>query len=101
MRIIVLFNLKPGVSVADYERWGRESDIPGVRALRSVADYRIHRATGVLGSDEKPRYAYIEVIDIGDMALFGEEASGPDVQRLAADMRNYAEDPHFILTEEL
>jgi hypothetical protein len=101
MRIIVLFNLKPGVSVEDYERWARESDIPGVRALKSVADYRIHRATGVLGSDEKPRYAYIEVIDIDDMALFGEEASGPDVQRLAADMRNYAEDPHFILTEDL
>lgn len=101
MRIIVLFNLKPGVSVADYEAWARTQDIPGVRALKSVGDYRIHRATGVLGSDETPRYAYVEVIDVGDMAKFGEEASGPEVQRLAADMRNYAADPHFIMTEEL
>lgn len=101
MRIIVLFNLKPGVSVTEYEAWARTYDLPGVRALKSVADYRVHRATGVLGSEEQPRYAYIEVIDIGDMAVFGEEAAGPAVQKLAADMRNYADDPHFIMTEEL
>lgn len=101
MRIVVLFNLKPGVSVEEYERWARESDLPGVRALRSVADYRIHRATSVLGSEERPRYAYVEVIDIGDMALFGEEAAGPEVQRLAADMRRFADNPHFMLTEDL
>ena len=30
-RIIALFNLKPGVKVADYEAWARAVDLPVVR----------------------------------------------------------------------
>ncbi len=101
MRIIVLFNLKPGVSVASYEQWARDSDIPGVRALKSVSSYHVQRATGILGSDQPSPYAYIEIIEIADMAQFGEEAAGPVVQALAADMRNYADDPVFITTDDL
>ena len=29
MRIVVLFNLLPGVDPAEYEAWARGSDIPG------------------------------------------------------------------------
>lgn len=101
MRIIVLFNLKPGVSVVSYEQWARDSDIPGVRALKSVSSYHVQRATGILGSDQPSPYAYIEIIEIADMAQFGEEAAGPVVQALAADMRNYADDPVFITTDDL
>jgi hypothetical protein len=101
MRIIVLFNLKPGVSVESYEKWARETDIPGVRALKSVEAYHVQRATGILGTGEAAPYAYIEIIEIGDTALFGEEVAGPVVQALAADMRNYADDPVFITSESL
>lgn len=101
MRIIVLFNLKPGVTVESYEKWARETDIPGVRALKSVSGYHVQRATGILGTDQPSPYAYIEIIEIADMAAFGEEASGPAVQALAADMRNYADDPVFITTDDL
>lgn len=101
MKIVVLFNLKPGISVDAYERWAREVDIPGVRALGSVSGYTVQRATGILGSDAPSPYAYIEIIDIGDIALFGEEAAGPAVEKLAAEMRDYADDPVFITTEAL
>ena len=101
MRIICLFNLKPGVSVESYEKWARETDIPGVRALKSVSGYHVQRATGILGTGDASPYAYIEIIEIGDVALFGEEAAGPVVQALAADMRNYADDPIFITSESL
>ncbi len=101
MRIIVLFNLKTDVSVEAYETWARETDIPGVRALKSVSGYHVQRATGMLGTGDPSPYAYIEIIEIDDMALFGEDAAGPVVQALAADMRNYADDPLFITSESL
>ncbi len=101
MRIIVLFNLKPGVTVEAYEKWACETDIPGVRALKSVSGYHVQRATGILGCDGASPYAYIEIIEISDIALFGEEAAGPVVQALGADMRNYADDPIFITSESL
>lgn len=101
MRIIVLFNLQPGASVADYEAWVREADIPGVRGLPSVTDYRVHKATGLLGSDAPSPYQYVEVIDIGDMDQFGVDAAGPVVQKLSADLAGFADNPTFILTEDL
>ena len=33
MRIICLFNLKPGADAKAYEAWARETDSPGVSAL--------------------------------------------------------------------
>ncbi len=51
MRIIVLFNLKPGVDIAAYEAWAKDIDIPGVNTLGSVDRFTTHRATGLFGSD--------------------------------------------------
>ncbi|HEX8757336.1 MAG TPA: hypothetical protein VF745_13440 [Steroidobacteraceae bacterium] len=101
MRIIVLFNLKPGADVATYERWARTTDIPGVRALSSVGAFEVYRATGLLGSGEKPPYAYIEVIDVGDMSAFGRDVQSERVQRVAAEFGRFADQPQFILTEPL
>jgi hypothetical protein len=101
MRIIVLFNLKPGADSAAYENWARTTDIPGVNALPSVKDFQVHRATGVLGSDAKSPYAYFEVIDVTDMDALGQDLSNEAVQKVAAEFQQFADNPQFILTETL
>lgn len=101
MRIIVLFNLKPGVDRAAYEQWARATDIPGVRALGSVSDFQVYRATGLLGTDARPPYAYIEAIDVADMAAFGVDVASAAVQKVAAEFQRFADNPQFILTEAL
>lgn len=101
MRIIVLFNLKPGVDAAAYEKWARATDIPGVRALRSVSDFQVYRTTGLLGTDARPPYAYIEVIDVADMQRFGVDVSSDAVQKVAAEFQQFADNPQFVLTEAL
>ena len=47
MRIICLFNLKPGVDVSEYEAWAKTRDIPTVNGLGSVTSFTVHKATGV------------------------------------------------------
>ena len=101
MRIVVLFNLKAGTDVAVYEKWAQTTDIPGVRALRSVADFQVYRTTGVLGTDAKPPYAYIEVIDVPDMNAFGADVGSEAVQKVAAQFQQFADNPQFILTQAL
>ena len=101
MRIIVLFNLKSGVDPAAYEKWARATDIPGVRALASVSDFQVYRATGLLGTDARPSYTYIEVIDVPDMAAFGKDVSSAAVQKVAGEFQRFADTPQFVLTEAL
>lgn len=101
MRIVCLFNLKPGVDAAEYEAWARSTDLPGVNALDSVAQFTIHRATGLFGSDGKPPYDYIEVIDFHSLDEFVADVSDPAFQAVAARFGEYADDPKFILTEDL
>lgn len=83
MRIVCLFNLKPGADAAVYEAWARGTDIPGVNALASVRNFTVHRATGVFGSDAKPPYDYIEVIDIHGMDGFVADVTDPEFQKVA------------------
>lgn len=101
MRIVVLFNLKPGVAPAAYEAWARGTDIPGVNALSSVDRFTVHRATGLFGSTAPPPCQYVEVIDIAAMAPFVAEISTDAFQQVAAAFGDFADDPQFILTEDL
>lgn len=98
-RIVVLFNLKPGVSAADYEDWARRRDLPTVRALRSIAGFDVFRATGLLGGGTAP-YAYIEIIDVADMAAFGADIAKDPMPGIAAEFGELA-DAIFITTDRL
>lgn len=100
MRIIVLFNLKPGVDPAAYEQWARTTDIPGVRALASCTDFQVYRATGLLGGGTAP-YQYIETIDITGMDAFMSDVVSDAVQKVAAEFQKFADEPQFVLTEAL
>ena len=101
MRIICLFNLKPGASATDYEAWARGMDIPGVNALSSVYDYTVHRATGLFGSEAKSPYDYVEVIDITNLDHFIADVSDPEFQNIIAGFGQFTDNPMFILTEDL
>ncbi len=101
MRIICLFNLKPGVAPAAYEAWAKTIDLPGVNALGSVERFTVHRATGVFGSDARPSYAYVEVIDIHAMDAFVGDISTEAFQKVSAAFGDYADAPEFILTDDL
>ncbi len=101
MRIIVLFNLKPGVDASAYEAWARGSDIPGANALGSVAAFTVHRATGLFMSDARPPYEYIEVIDIHGIDAFVADVSDQEFQKVAGAFGDFADNPQFILTQDL
>jgi hypothetical protein len=101
MRIIVLFNLKPGVDPEAYEAWARNTDIPGVRTLPSVTHFRVYRTAGLFGTDQPAPYRYAEIIDITALDPFVADVTSETMQRVAAEFQTFAEDPKFILTEEL
>jgi hypothetical protein len=99
-RLIALFNLKPGIAVADYEAWARAVDLPTVNGLPSIARFEVFRTTAILGSDGKPPYEYIEIIDVSDMGQFGTDVATPLMQKIAGEFQGMA-DVMFLMTEKL
>ena len=101
MRIVVLFNLRDGVEAAKYEAWARQTDIPTVRGLQSINSFNAFRSTGLLGSDETPPYAYVEIIDVGDDDRFGVDISTPKMQKVALEFKQFADDPKFMVVQDI
>ena len=99
--VIVLFNLKDGVDPAKYEAWAKSTDLPIVRGLDSIESFSVYKASGLLGSDEKSPYQYVELINIGDMERFGEEVASETMQRVASEFQEYADGPLFLVTESI
>ena len=99
--IVVLFNLKPGTEVAAYERWARERDLPTVNSLDSVDQFEVLRSAGLLMSDAAPPYAYVELIRVNNMDQFGADVASASVQKVAAEVGEFTDQPLFILTEAL
>ncbi|MEM7662160.1 MAG: REDY-like protein HapK [Pseudomonadota bacterium] len=100
-KIVALFNLKSGVSIADYEAWAKATDIPTVNGLTSVDSFEVFKSVGLLGTEDKPPYEYIEIIDVNDMDGFGGEVSTETMQKIAGEFQAMADDLVFILTEKL
>jgi len=98
-RIVVLFNLKPGVDVGEYERWARSTDLPTVNGLESVDAFTVHKVTGLLGKDDKPPYEYVEIIDVNDMQRFGDNVSTETMRKVAGEFQSFADAPVFMLTD--
>ena len=89
--MIVLVNLKEGVSPEDYERWVLESYAPAVAELPSVSDWRNHRVGGLLGSDERTPYGYVVTLEVADPARLGEDMGGDRMRALLSELHGYAE----------
>ena len=89
--MIVLVNLKEGVSREDYERWILDSYAPAVKGLPSVEDWRDYRASGLLGSDATPPYRYVVALEINDMEQLGRDMEGEEMQRLLSELHELAE----------
>jgi hypothetical protein len=98
--IIVLFNLKTGVSPETYEAWARSTDLPIVRGLKSIGGFDVYKAKGLLGGGAAP-YQYVELIMVKDMEIFGQDAASPTMQRVAGEFRSLADSPTFIVCESL
>ena len=89
--MIVLVNLKEGVSPEDYERWILDSYAPAVRSLPSVQDWRNYRVSGLLGSDAAPPYRYVVTLEVSDPGHLGEDVRGEEMQRLISELHELAE----------
>jgi hypothetical protein len=87
----VLVRLKGGVSPEDYERWVLESYAPAVSELPSVSDWRNHRVSGLLGSDDGPPYGYVVTLEVADLARLGEDMGGVRMRALPSELHGYAE----------
>lgn len=98
--VIVLFNLKTGVSHSEYEAWARGTDLPIVNALASVERFSILKATGRLDGGKSP-YEYIEILELHSLAALGEDAKSDTMRKVAGEFQRFADGPVFITTESL
>ncbi len=99
-RLIVLFNLKPGVDASGYEAWAKRVDLPTVKGLKSIQGFELFKSVALLGSTDAPPYQYVEIIDVRDMDAFGQDIATDTMRRVAAEFGAFA-DAAFILTEQL
>ena len=98
--LVVLFNLKDESAKTAYEEWAKNTDVPTVKGLVSIDDFRVYRLNGLMGSEEKPPYQYCEVIDVNDMDKFGEEVATETMKRVAGEFQEFADSPMFIMSEQ-
>ncbi len=100
--LIVLFNLKEGVSEADYLKFAHELDIPTVKSLKSVHEFEVFKANGLFGSDAKPPYDYYEIITFdGVEELIADMGNEPKMAEIPAKFQAFADNPIFILTDKV
>lgn len=98
--VVVLFNLKPGVTVAEYEKFAREMDLPEVKRLSSVAGFEVLKCQGLMGGGASP-YQYIEILRVKSLEQLGTDVQSPVMQKVVSTFATLADNPQFIVTQSL
>jgi len=99
--LVVLFNLKDESAKEAYEKWANTTDVPTVKALNSINDFKVYKLNAIMGSEDKPPYQYCEVIDINDMEKLGGELATETMKRVAGEFQAFADGPLFIVSEQI
>jgi len=99
--LIVLFNLKAGKSAAEYESWAKTVDLPTVNGLPSIERFKVYRAQSVLGATAAPPYQYTEVLEVRDMNALFADIGSPLMQKVAAEFQTFADNPTFVVSEDI
>lgn len=101
-KILIHYKLKPGVTPEDFETWVHTTDYPAMRGIGRVSSYSNHRARALLMGEGEPAMDYVEIFDIPDLDGFTtEDMPGPVVQSIMGDFMGFADDPVFIILDEL
>jgi hypothetical protein len=99
--IVVLFNLKDSADESAYQNWAKQTDIPTASGLTSVDAFEVLKAEGLLMSEDKPPYQYIEILKVNNMEQFGSDVGTANMQKVAAEFQQFADNPLFIMTSKL
>ena len=89
--MIVLVNLKDGVTSEEYERWLEERYVPAILELPSVDEWRGHRVGNLAEAGGEPPYEYIVTVEIDDLEQLGRDMETEQVQTLLGELGRYAE----------
>ena len=98
--VVVLFNLRTSTDVVAYESWARTTDLPTVNSLPSVNKFTVLKAQGTFSGESSP-YQYIEVIDVADMDQLTKDVSTDLMQEISNQFQEFADNPTFIVSENL
>ena len=96
--MIVLVNLKEGVTPEEYESWLQERYVPAILDLASVGEWRGYRVGGLPQSVGDPPYRYVVSVGINDLKHLGKDMESERVQRLLGELGRYA-DVTQLMTE--
>ncbi len=89
--MVVLVDLKEGVSPEDYERWVLEVYLPAVRELSSVGEWRNHRVTGLLSSDVPPPFRYVVILEVIDPEGLASDVRSDEMQERLSELHALAD----------
>ncbi len=85
--MIVLVNLKRGVSPEEYERWIEKRYLPAILDLPSVDEWRGYRVSTSGGG---PPHDYAVSVEINDLEQLGRDMESEQVHRLLGELGRYA-----------
>lgn len=101
-RLVLLYRLRPGVDVEEYEDWVRTQDGPYVQTRPGVLAYTVTRlGPSTVGGAGVP-FDYVEVVDVVDAATDQAEVAGSARgQELTAQWQQYTEGAAIVPAREV
>lgn len=100
LKAYFLFNLAPGKTVEDYERWTVEVNHPAASRVDSIIEFHDYKAVATL-DDSGPAYQIIEEVLIKDVDQYKKDISAPEMAGFSEEWASWVSDWFCIIAERI
>lgn len=99
--LIVLFNLKEGVSEEKYQKYAVEIDSPTIKRQPSNLGFKILKGLNLFKSKAASPYQYIEVMNISSFDELAADLQKGEVKEMLRQFSAFADKPQLIVTKQI
>jgi uncharacterized protein (TIGR02118 family) len=90
LKFVALWNLKPGVSEAEFEKWYRDVHMPDAKRIPGLRRYTVNRATGAVRGES--RYYRMAELSFDSYDAVQRALKTPEWQHAFSDAQSYITD---------
>jgi hypothetical protein len=95
-----LFNLAPGKTVEEYERWSKEVNHPAASRVESINEFHDYKTVATLDGSN-PAYQIVEEILISDVEKYKKDITAPEMAGFSEAWGSWVSDWICLLTERI
>ena len=94
-RVLIMYNLKPGINIEEYKKWSREVDQTTTPFQPGVWRFEVFEIKG--SNKEKAPFQIVEVVEVESYSQWEKAVAGEGMKKVVQDWAKFGDESSLFV----